>query len=158
MPAGEQVAFQPALAQMFAQHLHDAAVGAEVDVDLLDLGHPLLAGHFQHGFETVRGGLVRAEHTKIPAIEIELHHVAQVFSEVARGFSLDAAGLRQGDGVVAEVRQRQRTQQLAAIGMRVGAHASVAGRGKSRQLLAELAVPVEQLLWPVAAHPFLELL
>ena len=32
VPSGEQVALEPALAQMLAQHFHDAAVGAEIDV------------------------------------------------------------------------------------------------------------------------------
>ena len=67
MAAGEQIAFQPALAEMLAQHLHDAAVGAEIDVDGLDLGHPFLAGDLVDGLQPVRGGLVRAEQAEIPA-------------------------------------------------------------------------------------------
>ena len=65
VPAGEQVAFEPAFAQMLAQHLHDAAVDAEIDVDVLDLGHPLLAGDFVDGLQPVRRGLVRAEEPEI---------------------------------------------------------------------------------------------
>ena len=65
MAAGEQIAFEPALAQMLAQHLHDAAVGAEIDVDLLDVGHPFLAGDFVDRLQPVRGGLVRAEQPEI---------------------------------------------------------------------------------------------
>ena len=33
MAAGEQIAFQPALALVFAQHLHHAAIGSDVVVD-----------------------------------------------------------------------------------------------------------------------------
>ena len=82
--AGEQISFEPALAQMLAQHLHDAAVDAEIDVDVFDLGHPFLAGDFVDGFQPVRGGLVRAEQPEILLVEIELHHVAQKLAENAR--------------------------------------------------------------------------
>jgi len=46
---GEQVPFEPALAQMLAQHLHDAAVDAEIDVDGFDISHPFLAGDLIDG-------------------------------------------------------------------------------------------------------------
>ena len=63
--SGEQIAFEPALAHVLAQHLHDAAVGAEIGVDRLDLGHPRLAGDFVDGVQPVRRGLVRAEEPEI---------------------------------------------------------------------------------------------
>ena len=53
MASGEQVSFEPAFAQMLAQHLHDAAVDAEIDVDLFDFGHPFLAGDFVNGIQPV---------------------------------------------------------------------------------------------------------
>ena len=40
MAPGQQVALQPAFAQVLAQHLHYAAFGAEVDVVCHRLGHP----------------------------------------------------------------------------------------------------------------------
>ncbi len=95
MAAGEQIAFEPTLAHVLAEHFHDAAVGAEVDIDRLDLGHPLLAGDFIDGLQPVGGGFVRAEQPEILLAEIELHHVAQECSEHARCFGLDAAGLRE---------------------------------------------------------------
>ena len=93
MAPGEQISFEPAFAQMLAQHLHDAAVDAEIDVDIFDLGHPFLAGDLVDGVQPVRRGLVRAEQPEILFVEIELHHVAQKLSENARRFRLDAAGL-----------------------------------------------------------------
>jgi hypothetical protein len=53
---------------------------------------------------------------------------------------------------------RKRLQQFAAIGVRIEAHAAMAGRRKRRELLAELAAFVEQLVRPVALHPVFELL
>ena len=158
MAAGQQISFQPALAQMLAQHLHDPAVGAEIDVDIFDLGHPLLAGDFVDGLQPVRGGLVRSEQPEILLVEIELHHVAQESSENARRFRLDAAGFGHRHGIVVEVRHRQRLQQFAAIGVRIGAHAAMAGRRERGEFLAEFAAFVEQFLRPVAPHPVFELL
>ena len=34
--AGEQIAFEPALAQVFSEHFHDAAVGGEIFIDRQD--------------------------------------------------------------------------------------------------------------------------
>ena len=33
MAAGQKIAFEPALAKVLAEHFHDAAVDAEIDVD-----------------------------------------------------------------------------------------------------------------------------
>ena len=106
MAPGQQISLEPAFAEMLAQHLHDAAVGAEVDIDSLDRGHPFLAGDFVDGLQPVRGGLVRAEQTEILLVEIELHHVAQEFSQHPRCFRLDTAGLGQRHGVIAEMGHR----------------------------------------------------
>ena len=39
----EQLSLEPAFAHVLAQHFHDAAVDAEVDVDVFDVCHPFLA-------------------------------------------------------------------------------------------------------------------
>src|SRR3984893_4004296 len=106
MASGEQVSFEPALAQMLAQHLHDAAVDAEINVDLFNMSHPFLAGDFVDGLQSVRRGLVRAKEPEIMFVEIELHYVAQEFSENPRRFRLDAAGLKHCHGVIMEVGHR----------------------------------------------------
>ena len=66
-------------------------------------------------------------------------------------------GRGQLHGIVVEGGKRQRLQQLAAIGVRIGAHAAMAGRRQRGEFLAELAALVEQLLGPVAPHPVFEL-
>src|SRR5437899_1742681 len=44
VPAGQQVALQPALAGVFRQDLHDSAVRVQMFVDIQDLRLPCLAG------------------------------------------------------------------------------------------------------------------
>src|SRR5664280_2028067 len=53
---------------------------------------------------------------------------------------------------------RQRHQQLPAVGVRIHSHATVAGRRKFRELVAELAPFVEQFMWSIALHPVFKLL
>src|SRR5260221_3377184 len=91
VPAGEQVLFEPALAEVLAQDFHDAAGDAEVDVDVLEARHPLLSAGLVDRLKTIRGGLIRTEQAKVLAGEVELLHVAQKRPEYAGGFGLDAA-------------------------------------------------------------------
>ena len=104
--SGEQISFEPALAQMLAQDLHDPALYAQIDVDVFDLGHPFLAGDFVDGVQPVRRGLVRPKEPEVLLLEIELHHVAQKLSKNPRWFCLDATRLRHFHGVIVEVRHR----------------------------------------------------
>src|ERR1700724_2015867 len=150
MASREQVSFEPAFAKMLAQHLHDATVYAEINIDRFNISHPFLAGDFVNGLQSIRRGLVRAKESEIMFVEIELHHVAQEFSENPRRFRLDAAGLKHCHGVIMEVRHRYRLQQFAAIGMRVGAPAAMTRRRERSELLTEFASLVEQFVRPVA--------
>src|SRR5215211_9426699 len=59
--------------------------------------------------------------------------------------------------VVSEVGQVERLEHPAPVGVRVGAHASVAARREFRERRYQPAVLVEQLVRPVTAHPLLEL-
>ena len=95
---------------------------------------------------------------KLAEVQVELHHVAQEPAQHTRGLGVDGAGLGHGHGVVAESRQRQRLQQSPAVGVRVAAHAPLAGRRQRGQLLAEPAALVEQLLGPIALEPGFQLL
>src|SRR5690348_17784333 len=58
MTAGQQVAFQPALAHVLAEHLHDAAVASEVLIDWNNRFHPLFAGCVIQSLKAVGRGLV----------------------------------------------------------------------------------------------------
>ena len=118
VPAGEQVALEPALALVLAEHLHHAAGGREEFVVRHGRGVPLALGHFEDGFQAVGKRLVRAEDAEIPLLAVELRHVAQERPEHVR--VADAAHARRGhvDRVVAEIRHAQVAQQHAAVGVR----------------------------------------
>ena len=135
VPAGQQVAFEPALERVLAEHLHDAAVGRQIAaVGVLGeiLAEPGLLGDlvdrvsrleaFSSGPKTRKFSCCRASMSrrKLPSDWV-------VPTSVVPGFSTC-------DGVVAEVRQAQRLAQQAAVGVRVGAHPPRAFRGKCPQL------------------------
>ena len=63
--AREQVAFEPALALVLAEHLDHAAFRGEMVVGRHDLGLPLLVGRLEHGGQAVGGGLVGAEDPEV---------------------------------------------------------------------------------------------
>ena len=65
VPAGQQIAFEPALALVLAQHLHHAAVGGQMVVVRVDVRHPGAVGDLQHILPAVRVVLVRAEEAKV---------------------------------------------------------------------------------------------
>ena len=71
MPAGQQIALEPALAEMLAQHLHHAAVVGEMHVVGLDPLHPDPVGRLEHRVEPVRGGFVRPHDAEIARLGIE---------------------------------------------------------------------------------------
>ena len=87
MAAGQQIALEPALALMLAEHLHDPAVGGQVVVLWLGLGDPGAIGDFEDVLPAVRIVLVRAEQPEVPRLHVQLHDVAK---ETAH----DPSGLR----------------------------------------------------------------
>ena len=154
VPAGQQVALEPALALVLAQHLHHPPVRREVVVAGHDLRVPRAVGRLEQRREPVRGGLVGPEHAEV--LHVRPHHVAQEAAEDARRLGGGDRRLGDVDGVVAEVRHPQVLQQLAAVGVRRGAHPLVALRHLAEDQLDRPAVRVEQLLRAVGAHPLLE--
>ena len=56
--SGEQIAFQPALAHVLAQHFHDAAVGRDVIVGRQDRAGEDAVGRLEHGAQAIRCGFV----------------------------------------------------------------------------------------------------
>ena len=141
VPAGQQVALQPALAEVLAEHLHHAPVGREVVVARLDLRHPRAVGLLEHGAEPVRGGLVGAEDAEVRGVLVAAHDLAQVDAEHARRLARRLRRRGDVDRVVAEVRQAEVAQQRAAVGVRVRAHAALAGGRRREQLVATGARP-----------------
>ena len=64
--------------------------------------------------------------------------------------------MRHRHRVVAEVRQPQVAQQEAAVGVGIGAHATLPGGSQFRKLGNEPARLVEQFVRPIASQPLLQ--
>ena len=155
MPTRQQVALQPALAEMLAQDLHHTPVGREVIVAVQTLGVPRAVRDLEHGAQAVGCRLVRTHDAQVRRVGAE--RIAQERAEHPRG--LADARRRRGhrDGVVTEVGQLEIAQQRTAVGVRVGAHAPLTLGREGRQLRPERAILVKQLLGAVGAKPLLEL-
>ena len=157
VPAGQQVALQPALAGGLGQDLHDPAVAGQVLVYRQRGLLPGLARDLEQRVQPVRLRLVRADHPEVLRGRVELRHVAEHVAQHPGRLRHGRAGPVHGHRVLAEVGQVQVAQQQAAVGVRVGAHPALAGRDEPEDLAARLAVAVEQLVRAVGPHPLLEL-
>ena len=104
-------------------------------------------------FEFVSSG---QKSRKFLRLRASLEDVADHFAELAGRFAPLGGGLGDRDRVVAEIGQIEIHDELAAVGVRIGAHPPVALGGERGQLRDEPAVLVEELLRPVAAHPLLQ--
>src|SRR5690242_12170896 len=82
---GKQVTFEPALAHMLAQHLHNPSFTAEMFVHRQDLLHPLLVSRLVKGFQPIRGGFVGTKHAKIPGVQVKLHYITEKSAQYPRG-------------------------------------------------------------------------
>ena len=63
--AGEQIAFEPTLAHVFAEHFHHAAIGCDVIVIRQDLGCGFAIGDFEQSVQAIGTGFVGAHHAEI---------------------------------------------------------------------------------------------
>ena len=154
--AGQEIALQPALALVLAEHLHHPAVGRQVVVPRNRLRHPGAVGDLEHVLPAVRVALVGTEEAEVPGVHVELHHVAEEPPHDPRRLGSDGAGCGYLHGIVAEIGQAQVAEKQAAVGMWVGAHATAASRRQLGQLGPEPTGVAEQLLGLVALHPLLE--
>ena len=157
MAAGQQVALEPALADVLGEHLHHPPVRREVLVDRRGSppARPCRSPRRPRraGSRRSRPGPKRRKSCRVVA-----HDVAQARAR-APGWprAIVAAGLRHVDGVVAEVGQPQVVQQQRRR-WRAGWRSSAARPpARARRSRTRHAVVVEQLLGPVAAQPRLEL-
>ena len=71
MPPGEQIAFEPALALVLAQHLHHAAAGRQEFIVRHGRGVPLPFGRLEHRLQAVGERLVGAEDAEIPLLAVQ---------------------------------------------------------------------------------------
>jgi len=141
--AGEQVALQPALTLVLAEHLHDSAVARQVvvggeQVRLPDAG--VTSSTSCQRLEVNSSGLNRRKSFRPRFIFI----TSRRYLPMTRVASAAVApGRRHVHGVGTKVRELQVFQQHAAVGVRVGAHAPDSRGRQLRQLRDELARRVE---------------
>ena len=90
MPAGQEIAFEPALAEMLAQDLHHPAVPRQMHVVGLDALHPDPIGRLEDGVEPVGGGLVRPHEAEIVLVQPD--DVAQERSRDTRCLGMRVSG------------------------------------------------------------------
>jgi hypothetical protein len=153
MPSGEQIALEPALALVLAEHFHHTTGGREKLVVRHGPGIPLALGRFEEGLQAVGECLVGAKDPKIPLLIIQLRHIAQETPEHMR--VADAAHPWRGhiDSVLAEIRQPQIAEHNAAVGVGIRAHAPFTPGGKFGQFRFQASALIEEFLRPVAHQP-----
>ncbi len=156
VPSREEVAFEPTLAEVLGEDLHDPAVGREPIVAGERLGVPRARHCVDHGAQPVRVSLVRADYPEVAARGATLHHVGQVLTHDARGLGEARAGLLDLHRELREVAQVQLLEKEASVRVGARAHAQLALGRHRRDLGLELPRFVEELPGPVALEPGLE--
>jgi hypothetical protein len=155
MTAGEEIPLEPPLTLVLGQRLHDTTVRGEVVVTRYQLGVPRPIGDLEHVLQAVGGGLVGSEETK--GRRVGPDHVPEKVSEHMRRFTHDLPRTRHVDSVVTEVGKFEVGQEEPPVGVWVGAHASLAGRGKGADGLDRSTRIVKELLGTIAVKPRLQL-
>ena len=109
MPPGKQIAFEPALAEMLAQHLHHPAIMGEMDIVGLDLSiqtRSVASNTASSRFEAVSSGPKMPEIARL-GVETARHREG-IAPCIARRFGRRRRrGCGTVDGIVAEIRQLQ---------------------------------------------------
>ena len=156
VPSGQEIALQPALALVLAEHLHNPAVRRQMIIPRLGLGDPGTICDLEHILPAVRVVLVGTEQPEISALHVQLHHVAQEPAHHACRFGGDGARCGQLHSVVTKIRKLQLPKQQATVRVRIGAHAAVAPGSKVGQVGPETTALVEEVLGLIALHPLFE--
>ena len=103
MTAGEQIAFEPALTLVLAEHLEHSSVRREPLVSGESLRLPLSVGRGKDRVEAIRDRFIGTEESKIAPILVCDHHVTKEAPEHARVLRVVCPGRRHRDGVIAKV-------------------------------------------------------
>ena len=156
MPPGQEVTFEPALTQVLAEHFHHSTIRRDVIVDFDGSAEKAAVLDVEYAVQSVRIGLVRAEHAEVRLLGIARKDVPQQGSKGTRRFVALDGGSWDVERIAAESRQVKFYQELAAVGVRIGAHSRVAPRCQCSELRDELPVWVKQFLRLIRAHPRLE--
>ena len=68
--AGQQIALEPALAEMFGQHLHDASAAGEMLVIGFDRSGPRAVGHLEHRIEPIGCRFIGTHDAEVPRLGV----------------------------------------------------------------------------------------
>ena len=154
VPSRQQVAFQPALALMLAEHRVQHLSGRGKEFVVWNLACiPLTVGDLKDRPQQIGQRLIRSEYPEISFRLIQLGHVTQELAQHHRILCGHGARRRHGYRVLMKIGHPQIMQQKPAVGMRIGAHAPVALGGQISQFRQQAAIVIEQLLGLVAFHP-----
>ena len=156
MAPAQEVALEPALAQMFAQDLEDPTVAGDVVVVGYRRADEAAVLDLEDGAEAVRVDLVGAEESEVSLSSVAGEGVAQKLAQLAGRLVELRGGLLDFQRVAAEVGQVEVFEDPAAVGVWVRAHATVASRGVGGQLGDQATLLVEELFGTVGAHPLLK--
>ena len=159
VPAGQQVALEPALALMLAQHLHDPPGGREKFV----VRRPLRASHCRlvasntasSPFDSVSSG---PKMRKLRCSRSALRHRAEIGPAHAYRRCRATPGVARCTRVVAKIRHPQIAQQHARHWRSDSRPCAVRRSARVRQAQASGGRLIEQFLRTVAAQPVFELL
>src|ERR1700752_293833 len=93
--------------------------------------------------KTVGSRLVGSKHTKVFVTQVQLHDVAQKFSELPSRFGQYSSRLWHAYLIGLEVRHLEVLQQNASVGMWISTHSSRSPRRKLRQLRQQRSIGVK---------------
>ncbi len=154
MPPGKQVAFEPALALMFAEHgIKHAPARCEKFIIGPGRRIPLAVCCFEHCRETIGHGFVWPKNAEVALCIVELGNIAQEGPKHPRIAVATHTGLRNSLCIIAKIRHAQIAHQQATIRMRIGAHAPHTFRGKLGKFRIERAGSIEEFFRSVALQP-----
>ena len=159
MASGQQITLEPALAQVLAEHLHDAALGRQVVVVLVGRQLPAAIGLLEHRLEPVRRCLIRAEQAERSAVVlvgVVAVDVAHQLAEHLGGLVGECAGGLDVQGVGLQRRDLEGDQGAAAVGVRRRTHPQLTPGCQVGEVVDECTRLVEQVVRLVRPQPFLE--
>ena len=158
VPAGQQIALQPTLALVLAEHrIQHTSGGREKFIILYFPRVPLTIGRFKDRAQQIRKRLIGTEDAEVTLILIQLGHVTQELAQHERILAVHGAGRRHLHRVNVEVGHAQIAKQKSPVGVRIGPHPPVALGRQFGQFRFETSIFIEQFLGLVALHPALKL-
>jgi hypothetical protein len=66
VPPGQEITFEPALAQVLTKNFHNAAISGKVIIVGFYRLHPGPIGNLKYGVQSIRCGLIRPHQTEYP--------------------------------------------------------------------------------------------